>query len=67
MSRQQSSGNQTSTSNGKQATPASNGNSDGVRGKLSVREAGRKGGLRVRELIARGRQVEARQGEQRTH
>ena len=40
---------------------------DGTRGKLSVREAGRKGGLRVRELINRGREVEARQKEQRPH
>jgi hypothetical protein len=40
---------------------------DGTRGKLSVREAGRKGGLRVRELINRGREVEARQSEQRPH
>ena len=65
MSRRQSPGNE--TSNDKQADHASNGASDGARGKLSVREAGRKGGLRVRELIARGREVEARQGEQRTH
>lgn len=40
---------------------------DGTRGKLSVREAGRKGGLRVRELINRGREVEARQNQQRPH
>jgi hypothetical protein len=40
---------------------------DATRGKLSVREAGRKGGLRVRELINRGREVEARQSEQRPH
>ena len=65
MSRQQSPGN--GNRNTKQATHVSNGAADGARGKLSVREAGRKGGLRVRELIARGRQVEARQGEQRTH
>ncbi|MEI7035854.1 hypothetical protein [Fulvimonas yonginensis] len=63
MSRQQSPG---SDSNSKQAH-ASNRAVDGARGKLSVREAGRKGGLRVRELINRGRQVEARQNEQRPH
>lgn len=40
---------------------------DDTRGKLSVREAGRKGGLRVRELINRGREVEARQNQQRPH
>lgn len=34
---------------------------DGGRGKLSVREAGRKGGLRVRELINRGRLAEQRE------
>lgn len=55
-----------SESNSKQ-TQLSSGAIDGARGKLSVREAGRKGGLRVRELIQRGRQVEARQSEQRPH
>ena len=64
MSRQQSPGSQ-SPSN--KTHHAANGTIDGARGKLSVREAGRKGGLRVRELINRGRQVEARQGEQRPH
>lgn len=64
MSRQQTPGND---SNSKQATPPSAGVIDGARGKLSVREAGRKGGLRVRELINRGRQVEARQDAQRPH
>jgi hypothetical protein len=64
MSRQQSPGSQ---SNSKQANRASNGSFDGARGKLSVREAGRKGGLRVRELISRGRQVEASQSEPRPH
>jgi hypothetical protein len=44
-----------------------NGGSGGAGGKLSVREAGRKGGQRVRELINRGREVEARQTEQRPH
>lgn len=40
---------------------------DGNRGALSVREAGRKGGQRVRELIQRGRLAEQQQrGEQRT-
>ena len=63
MSRQQSPGND---SNSKHATPSARA-IDGARGKLSVREAGRKGGLRVRELINRGRQVEARQSEQRPH
>lgn len=62
MSRQQSPGND---SNSKQTHHQANGALDGARGKLSVREAGRKGGLRVRELINRGRQVEARQSEQR--
>lgn len=62
MSRQQSPGNQ---SNSNKTAHAANGTIDGARGKLSVREAGRKGGLRVRELINRGRQVEARQSEQR--
>lgn len=55
-----------SESNSKQ-TQRAPGSIDGARGKLSVREAGRKGGLRVRELIQRGRQVEARQSEQRPH
>lgn len=64
MSRQQSPGSQSTSDKTHQAT---NGTIDGARGKLSVREAGRKGGLRVRELINRGRQVEARQGEQRPH
>lgn len=64
MSRQQSPG---SEPNNKQANHAANGTIDGARGKLSVREAGRKGGLRVRELINRGRQVEARQSEPRPH
>jgi hypothetical protein len=65
MSRQQSPGSESSS---KQTSHATNGGAiDGARGKLSVREAGRKGGLRVRELINRGRQVEARQGEQRPH
>jgi hypothetical protein len=64
MSRQQSPGSQSSSN---KTNPAANGTIDGARGKLSVREAGRKGGLRVRELINRGRQVEARQGEQRPH
>ncbi|NUO73977.1 MAG: hypothetical protein HOQ10_14865 [Frateuria sp.] len=64
MNRQQSPGNQ---SNSKHAKPASGGAIDGAHGKLSVREAGRKGGLRVRELINRGRQVEASQSEQRPH
>ena len=40
---------------------------EATRGKLSVREAGRKGGLRVRELINRGREAEARQNQQRPH
>jgi hypothetical protein len=62
MNRQPSPGN--SSGNRKHATNATN---DGASGKLSVREAGRKGGLRVRELINRGRQVEARQAEQRPH
>jgi hypothetical protein len=62
MSRQQSPGSQSHSNKNQQAA---NGTIDGARGKLSVREAGRKGGLRVRELINRGRQVEARQGEQR--
>ncbi|MBP1473537.1 hypothetical protein J7I44_04450 [Frateuria sp. MAH-13] len=62
MSRQQSPGSQ---SNNSKTPHAANGTLDGARGKLSVREAGRKGGLRVRELINRGRQVEARQSEQR--
>jgi hypothetical protein len=62
MSRQQSPG---IDSNSKQANHQANGTLDGARGKLSVREAGRKGGLRVRELINRGRQAEARQSEQR--
>lgn len=65
MTRQQSPGSQ--SNNGKHASHASNGALDGARGKLSVREAGRKGGLRVRELINRGRQVEASQSEQRPH
>lgn len=65
MNRQESPGSQ--SKNGKHASHAPNGGADGGRGKLSVREAGRKGGLRVRELINRGRQVEARQGEQRPH
>jgi hypothetical protein len=65
MSRQQSPGNP--PNNSKQANQASSGAIDGARGKLSVREAGRKGGLRVRELINRGRQVEARHDEQRPH
>ena len=64
MSRQQSPGSDSSNKHDKRA---SNGSLDGARGKLSVREAGRKGGLRVRELINRGRQVEARQSEQRPH
>lgn len=63
MNRRQPSG---SESNSKQAH-LSSGAIDGARGKLSVREAGRKGGLRVRELIRRGRLVEARQSEQRPH
>ena len=64
MTRQQSPGSQSSDDK----TPrAADGSIDGARGKLSVREAGRKGGLRVRELINRGRQVEARQGEERPH
>lgn len=62
MSRQQSPGSQSSNNKNPHAA---NGTIDGARGKLSVREAGRKGGLRVRELINRGRQVEARQSEQR--
>jgi hypothetical protein len=62
MSRQQSPGSQSSRSKTHQAASDT---IDGTRGKLSVREAGRKGGLRVRELINRGRQAEARQGEQR--
>jgi hypothetical protein len=62
MSRQQSPGSQ---SNSNKIHHTASGTIDGARGKLSVREAGRKGGLRVRELINRGRQVEARQGEQR--
>jgi hypothetical protein len=62
MNRQQSPGSQPDS---KRANHASNGTLDGARGKLSVREAGRKGGLRVRELINRGRQVEASQSEQR--
>lgn len=65
MNRQQSPGN--GSNNGKHASHASSGSIDGARGKLSVREAGRKGGLRVRELINRGRQVEASQSEQRPH
>jgi hypothetical protein len=64
MSRQQSPGNDPSN---KPAKHVSSGAIDGLRGKLSVREAGRKGGLRVRELIDRGRQAEARQSEQRPH
>ena len=64
MSRQQSPGSQSSSN---KTNHAANGTIDGARGKLSVREAGRKGGLRVRELINRGRQVEARQSEQRPH
>lgn len=64
MSRRQSPGRK---SNSKQTHQASSGAIDGARGKLSVREAGRKGGLRVRELINRGREVEARQSEQRPH
>lgn len=63
MSRQQSG---SETRNDRQASRAPSDATDGVHGKLSVREAGRKGGLRVRELIARGREVEARQGDQRT-
>lgn len=63
MSRQQSPDNQSSN----KTHHAAEGTIDGTRGKLSVREAGRKGGLRVRELINRGREVEARQGEQRPH
>jgi len=62
MSRQQSPGKP--SSNRKRAA---NSTTDGASGKLSVREAGRKGGLRVRELINRGREVEARQAEQRPH
>ncbi|UGB38618.1 hypothetical protein [Frateuria soli] len=61
MSRQQSPGSQSSSNKNQHPTDTI----DGARGKLSVREAGRKGGLRVRELINRGRQVEARQSEQR--
>jgi hypothetical protein len=64
MSRQQPPGSQ---SHGNTNPHAANGSIDGARGKLSVREAGRKGGLRVRELINRGRLVEAHQGEQRPH
>jgi hypothetical protein len=64
MNRQQSPGNQP----GNDKPPrAADGTIDGARGKLSVREAGRKGGLRVRELINRGRQVEARQNQERPH
>jgi hypothetical protein len=40
---------------------------DAARSSLSVRDAGRKGGLRVRELIRRGRQLEARKNEPRPH
>ena len=65
MSRQPSSSNETNQRH--QATEAPSAR-DGNRGALSVREAGRKGGQRVRELIQRGRQAEQQQhgGEQRT-
>ncbi|MGN2254443.1 hypothetical protein ACFWZ4_13775 [Frateuria sp. GZRe12] len=63
MSRQQSPDSQSSN----KTHHAAEGTIDDTRGKLSVREAGRKGGLRVRELINRGREVEARQSEQRPH
>ena len=52
MSRQPSSSNETNQRH--QATEAPSAR-DGNRGALSVREAGRKGGQRVRELIQRGR------------
>jgi hypothetical protein len=64
MSRQHSSDR---PSHGARTSRATYGATDEARGKLSVREAGRKGGLRVRELINRGREVEARQREQPPH
>lgn len=64
MSRQPTSKNQTSRRGHATETPTAH---DGARGALSVREAGRKGGQRVRELIQRGRLAEQheRGGEQR--
>jgi hypothetical protein len=64
MSRQPSSNNETNHRSNAATTPSAR---DGARGALSVREAGRKGGQRVRELIQRGRLAEQQQrgGDQR--
>lgn len=54
---------QQSNSNNKQAKSTSSRSSDGATknaGGMSVREAGHKGGQRVRELVSEGRQNEKR-------
>ncbi len=60
MSRQQTPSTPTNQGNTRKASSR-----DGTQGSLSVREAGRKGGQRVRELISRGRQAEQRENAQR--
>jgi hypothetical protein len=64
MSRQPPSDNETNHRPRATDTPSAR---EGTRGALSVREAGRKGGQRVRELVQRGRLAEQQQrdGEQR--
>lgn len=58
MRRQPSSNNDTETPTKATEIPSTR---DGARGALSVREAGRRGGQRVRELIQRGRLAEQQQ------
>jgi hypothetical protein len=58
MSRQPSSSNETTHRRNTNEAPPTR---DGAHGALSVREAGRKGGQRVRELIQRGRLAEQQQ------